>query len=196
MIEHREARGADDPKRQGVHLLGQRGLLGRAPTSMSAILPTSVSPPGPGDDHHPAAVGDRGVHEGHVRLFAGTDLAAGQRRRPWPPGRSPRSTPTRRSAANWPSRSGRPPAPRHRPRSGRRRPRPAGRPGLASVPSRRTRAVAFIIDCSAFMALSALPCWRSPTTALKRSDQSRAMAVLHSAMISDTTAAPTRMSCM
>ena len=33
----------------------------------------------------------------------------------------------------------------------------------ASAPSRRTRAVAFIIDLSAFIALSALPSWRRPT---------------------------------
>ena len=36
---------------------------------------------------------------------------------------------------------------------------------LGLDPSRRTRAVAFIIDLSAFIALSALPSWRRPTTA-------------------------------
>ena len=36
----------------------------------------------------------------------------------------------------------------------------------ASEPSRRTRAVAFTIALSAFIALSALPSWRRPTTAL------------------------------
>ena len=39
-------------------------------------------------------------------------------------------------------------------------------PTLTSVPSRRTRADAFSIDCRAFMALSALPCWRMPPRAL------------------------------
>ena len=39
--------------------------------SMCAILPTSVSLPVAGDDHHRAAVRDRRVHERHVRLLAG-----------------------------------------------------------------------------------------------------------------------------
>ena len=50
----------------------------------------------------------------------------------------------------------------------------------ASTPSRRTRAVAFIIDWSAFIALSALPSWRSPTTALKSVITNSTIAVLHS----------------
>ena len=66
----------------------------------------------------------------------------------------------------------------------------------ASAPSRRTRAVAFIIDCSAFIALSALPAWRSPTTALKSEITISTMAVVHSLITSETIAAPTRMSCM
>ena len=66
----------------------------------------------------------------------------------------------------------------------------------ASVPSRRTRAVAFIIDCSAFIALSALPAWRSPTRALKSVITNSTMAVLHCLITSETIAAPTRMSCM
>ena len=40
----------------------------------------------------------------------------------------------------------------------------------ASAPSRRTRAVAFIIDCSAFIALSALPAWRSPIERVEERD--------------------------
>ena len=62
--------------------------------------------------------------------------------------------------------------------------------------SRRTRAVAFIIDCRAFMALSALPAWRRPTTALNSVITMSAMAVVHCWIASDTTAAPTSMSCM
>ena len=40
----------------------------------------------------------------------------------------------------------------------------------ASAPSRRTRAVAFIIDCRAFMALSALPCLAQPHHRVEQGD--------------------------
>lgn len=43
----------------------------------------------------------------------------------------------------------------------------------ASVPSLRTRAVAFIIDCSAFIALSALPSWRRPRRHRRRHSAER-----------------------
>ena len=66
----------------------------------------------------------------------------------------------------------------------------------ASAPSRRTRAVAFIIDLSAFMALSALPSWRRPITALSTVSASSRTPVLHSLMSSDTIAATIRMICM
>ena len=46
------------------------------------------------------------------------------------------------------------------------------------------------------MALSALPAWRSPTTALNREMTISTMAVVHSLINSDTMAAPTRMICM
>lgn len=65
-----------------------------------------------------------------------------------------------------------------------------------STLSRLTRAVFFIIDLSAFIALSAFPSWRRPTTALSSVTMTRSTAVLHSLMASDTIAAPTRMSCM
>ena len=65
-----------------------------------------------------------------------------------------------------------------------------------STPSRLTRAVIFIIDLSAFMALSALPSWRRPTTALRSVMMTRSTAVLHSLIARETTAAPTKMSCM
>ena len=65
-----------------------------------------------------------------------------------------------------------------------------------SDPSRRTRAVAFIIDLSAFIALSALPSCRRPTTALSTVSSSSSTAVLHSLIASDTIAAATRMICM
>src|SRR4051794_30185924 len=65
-----------------------------------------------------------------------------------------------------------------------------------STPSRCTLAVAFIIDLSAFMALSALPSCRRPTTALSRVSRRRRTAVVHSWMASETTAAPDRISCM
>jgi len=66
----------------------------------------------------------------------------------------------------------------------------------ASWPFRRTLAVAFIIDLSAFMALSALPSWRKPMTAFSSVSTSSRTPVLHSLITNDTTAAPTRMSCM
>jgi hypothetical protein len=66
----------------------------------------------------------------------------------------------------------------------------------ASVPSRRTRAVAFIIDLRAFMALSALPSCRIPTTAFSTVSSISRTAVLHSLISKDTTAAATRMICM
>ena len=66
----------------------------------------------------------------------------------------------------------------------------------ASLPSRRTRAVDLTIALSAFIALSALPSWRSPTTALSTVMAASIVAVVHSWMASETTAAPTRMSCM
>ena len=66
----------------------------------------------------------------------------------------------------------------------------------ASAPSRRTRAVAFIIDWSAFIALSALPAWRSPTSALKSVITINTIAVLHSLMRERRSPRPTRMSCM
>jgi hypothetical protein len=69
--------------------------------------------------------------------------------------------------------------------------------GIAdSVPSRRTRAVAFIIDLSAFIALSALPSCRRPITAFSTVSTSSRTAVVHSLISSDTTAAATRMICM
>ena len=65
-----------------------------------------------------------------------------------------------------------------------------------SEPSRRTRAVAFIIDLSAFIALSALPSWRRPTTALSTVSPISTIPVLHSLIDSDTTAATIRMICI
>ena len=65
-----------------------------------------------------------------------------------------------------------------------------------SLPPRRTRAVIFIIDLRAFMALSALPSWRRPTTALRRVSAMSKMAVFHSPTAADTMAAPIRISCM
>ena len=56
--------------------------------------------------------------------------------------------------------------------------------------------MAFIIDLSAFIALSALPSWRSPTTAFSTVSTISRTAVLHSAISSETTAAATRMICM
>jgi len=65
-----------------------------------------------------------------------------------------------------------------------------------SDPSRRTRAVAFNMDFSAFMALSALPCWRNPTTAFRTVRASSRTAVPHSRTTIDTMEAATRMTCM
>ena len=58
----------------------------------------------------------------------------------------------------------------------------------ASTPSRRTRAVCFVSDFRAFIALSALPSWRSPTTALNTVSRSSTAPVLHSPMASDSDA--------
>ena len=66
----------------------------------------------------------------------------------------------------------------------------------ASAPSRRTRAVAFIIDFRAFMALSALPSCRIPITAFSTVSRISRIPVLHSLMTSDTAAATSRMICM
>ena len=66
----------------------------------------------------------------------------------------------------------------------------------ASTPSRRTRAVAFIIDFSAFIALSALPSCRRPTTAFSSVSPKTIAAVLHSLISSDTTPVASRMICM
>lgn len=66
----------------------------------------------------------------------------------------------------------------------------------ASLPSLRTRAVAFIIDFSAFMALSALPSWRRPTTAFSSVSAISRIAVVHSWMTSETIAAATSTICM
>ncbi len=66
----------------------------------------------------------------------------------------------------------------------------------ASAPSLRTRAVVFIIDFSAFIALSALPSWRSPTTAFTKVRTMRSIPVVHSWMIRETAAATTRTICM
>jgi hypothetical protein len=69
--------------------------------------------------------------------------------------------------------------------------------GISAVsPSRRTVAVAFISDFSAFIALSALPSWRRPITAFSTVSTSRRTAVPHSAITKDTTAATSRMICM
>jgi hypothetical protein len=46
------------------------------------------------------------------------------------------------------------------------------------------------------MALSALPSWRKPMTAFSSVNTNSRTPVLHSLITSDTTAAPTRMSCM
>ncbi len=67
---------------------------------------------------------------------------------------------------------------------------------LASAPSRRTRAVAFISDFRAFMALPALPSCRRPTTAFSTVSNNSKTAVLYSLTSRDTTAAATRMICI
>ena len=46
---------------------------------MPAILPTWASAPTAVTSIDAAAVGDRGVHERHVRLVAGTEIRVGER---------------------------------------------------------------------------------------------------------------------
>ena len=65
-----------------------------------------------------------------------------------------------------------------------------------SDPSRRTRAVAFIMDLSAFIALSALPSCRIPITAFRIVSKNSRMAVLHCLTSRDTTVVAMRMICM
>ena len=65
-----------------------------------------------------------------------------------------------------------------------------------STPPRRTRAVCFVNDFSAFIALSAFPSCRRPTTALTTVSRSSKAPVLHSPMASDRTPAMSRMICM
>ena len=66
----------------------------------------------------------------------------------------------------------------------------------ASAPSRRTRAVAFVIDLSAFIALSALPSWRIPARAFTIVIRKTIAAVLHCLITRDAITAPIRISCM
>jgi len=66
----------------------------------------------------------------------------------------------------------------------------------ASLPSRRTRAVALTIALSAFIALSALPSWRRPTTALRIVISTSSTPVLHCLTASETIAAAIRIICM
>ena len=65
-----------------------------------------------------------------------------------------------------------------------------------SAPSRRTRADALSIDCNAFMALSALPCWRIPPSAFTAVIAKTAIPVPSSPITIEATAAATRMICM
>ena len=65
-----------------------------------------------------------------------------------------------------------------------------------SAPSRRTRAVAFIIDLSAFIALSALPSSRRPTTALITVSTSTMTPVWNWPMTIENVSAASRMICM
>ncbi len=67
---------------------------------------------------------------------------------------------------------------------------------LTSVPSRRTRAVVLSIDCRAFMALSALPCWRNPPSALSAVISRTTMPVEIWPIRIEAIAAATRMICM
>ena len=69
-------------------------------------------------------------------------------------------------------------------------------PISVSVPSRRTLADALSIDCSAFMALSALPCWRIPPSAFTAVIARTARPVEISPIRIEATAATTRMICM
>ena len=65
-----------------------------------------------------------------------------------------------------------------------------------SAPSRRTRADALSIDCNAFMALSALPCWRIPPNAFRAVIAKTKIPVASSPISIEATAAATRMICM
>ena len=67
---------------------------------------------------------------------------------------------------------------------------------FTSAPSRRTRADALSIDCKAFMALSALPCWRIPPSALSAVIARTTTPVAIWPISIEATAAATRMICM
>ena len=76
-------------------------------------------------------------------------------------------------------------------------PRTTSSMGIAdSTPPRRTRAVCFVSDLSAFIALSALPSCRKPTTAFTTVSRINIAAVLHSPMASESAPAISRMICM
>src|SRR6185312_9638322 len=171
---HRHPGRPRDPQRERVHLLGQRRLLaGRRLEHVGDPSDLGASA-GRRHDHCPAAVRHRRVHEGHVGLVATGALSPvradssiwselAEIRRPsagtWSPAASRTTSPT----TSWSA-------------------------GIAaSVPSRRTRAVSFIIDRRAFIALSALPSWRRPTTAFRSVIATRITAVLHSVMTSEMT---------
>ncbi len=79
--DHGEQRRSADPQGQLVELDRQRRLLlfraGQHPGDLADLGVRTDR----GDQHDPAAVGDRGVHERHVGLVAGTQIRVGERRR-------------------------------------------------------------------------------------------------------------------
>ena len=159
--------GRRDPQRQRVQLLGQRGLQVGADFSIPEMVPTAVSAPVPVTIITPLpcvtgvfmnAMFDWSPRTGFGSVITSVLFEAGTLSpvsadssicrevasisRPSAHTSSPAASRTTSPTTTWSAST------------------------LTSVPSRRTRAVVLSIDCRAFMALSALPCWRNPPSAL------------------------------
>ena len=137
---------------------------------MSAMWPISVSMPVRGDDQLAAAAGDRrcscrpcrsGRRAGRPRPATGVGRLADRQALPGERGLLDLE-------GGGHDRSGRRPGPGCRPRPARRRRARARSASISTAwPSRRTRAIVFIICASALTLSSAFASWRRPITALK-----------------------------
>ena len=74
--DHRQPGCGGDPQAQRVEFLRERRLLLGGGRQHSGDLSQLGIGPGGGDDHGAAAVGDRRVHERHVRLVPRTQVLA------------------------------------------------------------------------------------------------------------------------
>ena len=77
--DHRQPGRGCDPQAQNVELPGQRRLLLGGAGQQTGDLSQLGAGAGGGHDHRAAAVGDRSVHERHVRLVARSQLGPARR---------------------------------------------------------------------------------------------------------------------